>query len=1063
MSSPSAPWNGSKLLPAYGGTGVANNAANTITLSGSYALTITLSNTTSVTFPASGTLATAAGNVATATALQTARNLWGQSFDGTANVTGSLMSVADITGGASSMIITSGTGNSRTMTLKTTTSGGTATTALTLAADQSATFANTVNATTFVGALTGNASGSSGSCTGNAATATALATGRTISITGDLAYTSASFDGTGNVTGTGTLASILTAGGPTGSASTVPIITWDAKGRLTAVSSATIVASTATALASSRTLWGQSFDGTGNVSGSLTAVADITGGASSMTVTAGTGNSRTLTLKTTTSGGTATTALTLAADQSATFANTVNATTFVGALTGNASGSSGSCTGNAATATALATGRTISITGDMAYTSGSFDGTGNVTGTGTLTSILTAGGPTGAAGTVPIITWDAKGRLTAVSSATIVAATATALASARTLWGRSFDGTANVSGSLTAVADITGGASSMTITAGTGNSRTMVLKTTTSGGTATTALTLGADQSATVAGTIAASNLSGTNTGDQTTVSGNAGTATTLQTARNLWGQSFDGSAAVTGSLTSVGSITGGASSMTITAGTGNSRTLTLQTTTSGGTATTAVTIGADQSTTFAGMVTMPTPFTLGATSVTSTGTQLNYLNAATGTTGTASTSIVFSASPALSGTPTTPSTSIAAIPVNGLKIANLTYILGYLNLLASDYIYGYNMAYASTSTVTVTAGKVMTSGGVIKITSATTVDVTSNGAASGNDAFTGPGTVATNSANAIVTGISTTFTTSFGSRAASGTSSSSGGTLTGTSSKFLTEVAIGDLIGTVSKGFFQVTAIASDTSLTLVSTPGSAFSSDSMLVIENPTIKVNAQSAVQVKTIASDTSLTTTSNSSATESGVAYIIGLFNKCTVPATNQCFIYMWVGMDTSSGTAVFVSTQRTTPYGITYNYFRRVGSVLMAAGLVLPFENFGSNNDKTYQYEFAANTNNSRLLSGGTSTTYVAIVASAVAPPSAKMLLLSLVTTGTVSSTTLTVRARNMVSGDSTTSRPSQSRLNVAGLYGNYGGYLCDNAQAIEYIMVNAGSATIECNGFVESL
>lgn len=41
-------------------------------------------------------------------------------------------------------------------------------------------------------------------------------------------------------------------------------------------------------------------------------------------------------------------------------------------------------------------------------------------------------------------------------------------------------------------------------------------------------------------------NTSGTNTGDQTTVSGNAGTATKLATARNLDGQPFDGSADIT-------------------------------------------------------------------------------------------------------------------------------------------------------------------------------------------------------------------------------------------------------------------------------------------------------------------------------------------------------------------------------------------------------------------------------------------------------------------------------------------------------------------------------------
>ena len=50
----------------------------------------------------------------------------------------------------------------------------------------------------------------------------------------------------------------------------------------------------------------------------------------------------------------------------------------VGNVTGNVSGSSGSTTGNAATATALQTGRTISLTGDVTGTSGTFDGTGNV-------------------------------------------------------------------------------------------------------------------------------------------------------------------------------------------------------------------------------------------------------------------------------------------------------------------------------------------------------------------------------------------------------------------------------------------------------------------------------------------------------------------------------------------------------------------------------------------------------------------------------------------------------------------------------------------------------------
>ena len=97
-------------------------------------------------------------------------------------------------------------------------------------------------------------------------------------------------------------------------------------------------------------------------------------------------------------------------------------------------------------------------------------------------------------------------------------------------------------------------------------------------------------------------------------ITGNAGTATILATSRTLWGQSFDGSANVTGSLTAVGDITGGASSMSIQAGTGASRTLTLKTTTSGSVAQTNLTLNADQSSTFSGDV------ALGANNLTMTG-----------------------------------------------------------------------------------------------------------------------------------------------------------------------------------------------------------------------------------------------------------------------------------------------------------------------------------------------------------------------------------------------------------------------------------------------------------
>ena len=49
------------LVPSSGGTGIANNVASTLTISGSYASTFTVTNTTTITLPTTGTLATLAG------------------------------------------------------------------------------------------------------------------------------------------------------------------------------------------------------------------------------------------------------------------------------------------------------------------------------------------------------------------------------------------------------------------------------------------------------------------------------------------------------------------------------------------------------------------------------------------------------------------------------------------------------------------------------------------------------------------------------------------------------------------------------------------------------------------------------------------------------------------------------------------------------------------------------------------------------------------------------------------------------------------------------------------
>ena len=95
---------------------------------------------------------------------------------------------------------------------------------------------------------------------------------------------------------------------------------------------------------------------------------------------------------------------------------------------------------------------------------------------------------------------------------------------------------------------------------------------------------------------------------------------------------------------------------------------------------------------TFTDTVTFPTPFTLGATSVTTTGTNLNYLTSATGTTGTTSTNIVFSTSPTL----VTPILGVAsATSVNKVAIT----------------------APATSATLTVADGKTLTASNTLTLT----------------------------------------------------------------------------------------------------------------------------------------------------------------------------------------------------------------------------------------------------------------------------------------------------------------------------------------------------------
>ena len=291
-------------------------------------------------------------------------------------------------------------------------------------------FDGTVTSDAFAGPLTGDV-------TGNADTATALATGRTIGMTGDVVWTSASFTGAGNVTGTSTIQA---------NAIETAMIEDDAVtyAKIKNVTNATMLGNNAgsdgvvTEMTKANVLSFLNVADGADVT-TFTLAGD---GGSNQTITAG----NTLTVAggngiTTTGAATDTVSIAVDAAQTtitsifatdlkigeddqtkidfedadkinfyagnekqliledgalypgsdniidlgksdnefkdAYFDGTVTSDAFAGPLTGDV-------TGNADTATALATGRTIGMTGDVVWTSASFTGAGNVTGTATI-------------------------------------------------------------------------------------------------------------------------------------------------------------------------------------------------------------------------------------------------------------------------------------------------------------------------------------------------------------------------------------------------------------------------------------------------------------------------------------------------------------------------------------------------------------------------------------------------------------------------------------------------------------------------------------------------------
>ena len=219
---------------------------------------------------------------------------------------------------------------------------------------------------------------------------------------------------------------------------------------------------------------------------------------------------------------------------------------FIGNLTGNVTGTASAAT-LAASATALATGRTIGMTGDVTWTSASFDGSGNVTGTAAIgTGVIVNADVNASAAiafskmadltasrllvsdgsgdvSVSAVTSTEAGYLDGVSSAIQTQldskASSSYVPTTITVADESTDTTCFPLFATAATGDL----GPKTASGLTFNSNTDVL-------------------SGTFAGNITG-NVTGNTSGTSGSTTGNAATATVLETARNIGGVSFNGSA----------------------------------------------------------------------------------------------------------------------------------------------------------------------------------------------------------------------------------------------------------------------------------------------------------------------------------------------------------------------------------------------------------------------------------------------------------------------------------------------------------------------------------------
>lgn len=412
---------------------------------------------------------------------------------------------------------------------------------------------------------------------------------------------------------------------------------------------------------------------------------------------------------------------------------------------------------------------------------------------------------------------------------------------------------------------------------------------------------------------------------------------------------------------------------------------------------------------------------------------------------------------------------AIGAVGVGGRVNQNWVDLEDYANnrWLPRRYLRGCAIDYASPTSILVSSGLCRDSTDTLDLAliADTTVSVSTLNAAGGLERKTLSGSVSLGSSGVIggtITGTGTAFLTEFAAddtpRPLSGTlSAATSGfppfqvsTFTGSGTRFLSELAVNDMVGNAASGYFRVTAIHSDTSLT--ARPGASIAAGAAgAAVENVTFEANG--------IASRLDRISSNTSAQSSASYTHMPGPFTAYTGSKVSSGWYAVWV-LAGATGTTAATSTQRTRPFGSISGHdarWRRVGWVRVGVAGDLT-ESYMSERTRRVFYT-GQGSGELRALSGGTATSFSAVTLSSTVPPTSRLALVNVVTyrgmnsngqllfaavrprgstVATGSALQLTWATSDSLSGAGTASSPLEA--------------FCDPVQVIEYARIDAGNA-----------